>query len=182
MIRGAIALLVLIAMLGAFDLSERIGMGLGFTPDVYLESNAGGLIVLPVVDLAVTRIGLNPKLVFEPLCQFTLKNVNDNTSIYFSLSGLGNFLMKGHEKTNLYAKAGLGFMLFSPGGGADSEFGFNLPFGFGLEHFVSEHFSLNLAALSGFTFISNPPGGGDSYMEIKLGNAKPFAFYLVWYY
>jgi len=180
--RGAIALIMLIAMLGAYDLSGRIGMGLGFTPDVYLESGAGGLITLPVIDLAVTRIGMNPNLALEPIFQFTLKNANDNTSVTLSLSALGNFLMKGHQKTNLYAKAGLGFMLYSPGGGAETEFGFNLPFGFGLEHFVSEHFSLNLAALSGFTFISNPPGGGDSYMEVKLGNAKPFAFYLVWYY
>ncbi|MGQ9665378.1 MAG: hypothetical protein ACUVUH_08635 [bacterium] len=180
--KGAIALIMAFALLSAFDLSNRIGMGLGFTPDVYLESNAGGLITLPVVDLAVTRIGLNPKLAVEPIFQFTLRNANDNTSTSFALSALGNFLLKGHQKTNLYTKAGIGFMLFAPGGGADTQFGFNIPFGFGLEHFVSEHFSLNLAALSGFTFVSNPPGGGDSYMELKLGNAKPFAFYLVWYY
>ncbi|MEO0185139.1 MAG: hypothetical protein ABIL22_02570 [candidate division WOR-3 bacterium] len=179
--RGAIALLALIAVLGAYDLTGRIGMGLGFTPDVFLEAS-GGVITLPVIDLAVTRIGLNPKLSLEPIFQFTLQDANNNTSINFALAGLGNFLFKGHQKTNLYAKAGLGFMLYSPGGGADTRFGFNLPFGFGLEHFVSEHFSLNLAALSGFTFISNPPGGGDSYMQVKLGNAKPFAFYLLWYY
>lgn len=180
--RGAFVLIMAIAMLSAFDLSGRIGMGLGFTPDVYLESDVGGLITLPVVDLAVTRIGLNPKLAVEPVFQFTLRNANDNTITGFALSALGNFLLKGHQKTNLYTKAGIGFMLFAPGGGADTQFGFNIPFGFGLEHFVSEHFSLNLAALSGFTFISNPPLGGDSYMELKLGNAKPFAFYLLWYY
>ncbi len=179
--KGAIALFALIAILGAYDLTGRIGMGLGFTPDTYLESSTGTF-ALPVIDLAVTRIGMNPKLVLEPIFQFTLKNANDNTSMNFALSALGNFLFKGHQKTNLYAKAGIGFMLYAPGGNADTEFGFNLPFGFGLEHFVSEHFSLNLAALSGFTFISNPPVAGDSYMEVKLGNAKPFAFYLVWYY
>ncbi|MGB9720849.1 MAG: hypothetical protein ACPL28_05145 [bacterium] len=180
--RGTFALLAIIALVNAFDLSGRIGMGLGFTPDVYLESDAGGVITLPVIDLAVTRIGLNPKLALEPMFLFALENRNDNTSINFALAGLGNFLFKGHQKTNLYAKVGLGFMLYSPGGNADTRFGFNLPFGFGLEHFVSEYFSLNLAALSGFTFISNPPGGGDSYMQVKLGNARPFAFYLVWYY
>jgi hypothetical protein len=179
--RGAIALIIFITTISAFDLTGCIGMGLGFSPDVYQESTSE-LITLPVVDLAVTRIGLNPKLTLEPIFQFTLKNANDNTIIDFALSALGNFLMKGHQKTNLYAKAGLGLMIHSPGGNVDSEFGFNLPFGFGLEHFVSEHFSLNLAALSGFTFISNPPGGGDSYIEVKLGNAKPFAFYMVWYY
>uniref|UniRef100_A0A7V0Z574 Outer membrane protein beta-barrel domain-containing protein n=1 Tax=candidate division WOR-3 bacterium TaxID=2052148 RepID=A0A7V0Z574_UNCW3 len=179
--KGLFALLSIIALFFGFDLTGRIGMGLGFSPDVYQEA-ANELITLPVVDLAVTRIGLKPKMVIEPIFQFTLKNANDNTSIYLAISGLGNFLMKGHQKTNLYAKGGLGFMLFSPGEGADTEFGFNLPFGFGLEHFVSEHFSLNLAALSGITFISNPPSGGDTYIEVKFGNAKPFAFYMVWYY
>jgi hypothetical protein len=57
------------------------------------------------------------------------------------------------------------------------EIGFSLPFGFGLEHFISDHFSLNLAALSGFSFSS-----ASSQMEVKLGNDKPFAFYLLWYY
>uniref|UniRef100_A0A7C6EFY9 Outer membrane protein beta-barrel domain-containing protein n=1 Tax=candidate division WOR-3 bacterium TaxID=2052148 RepID=A0A7C6EFY9_UNCW3 len=179
--KGAIALLSIIVMVCGFDLTGRIGMGLGFSPDVYQESS-NELITLPVIDLAVTRIGLNSKFAVEPIFQFTLRNANDRTSINLAVSGLGNFLMKGHQKTNLYAKAGFGFMLFSPGGGADTEFGFNLPFGFGLEHFVSEHFSLNLAALSGFTFISNPPAGGDTYMEVRIGNAKPFAFYMVWYY
>ncbi|MCX7994217.1 MAG: hypothetical protein N3A65_00370 [candidate division WOR-3 bacterium] len=179
--RAAVAMFSLIVFLGAYDLSGRIGMGLGFTPDVYQES-AGEIITLPVVDLAVTRIGLNPNLVLEPTFQFTVRNANDNTSIHLAMSGLVNFLLKGHQKTNLYGKAGLGFLFYSPGGGAESEFGFNLPFGFGLEHFISEHFSLNLAALSGFTFISNPPEGGDTFMEVKFGNAKPFAFYLVWYY
>ncbi|MEO0123335.1 MAG: hypothetical protein ABIL69_04955 [candidate division WOR-3 bacterium] len=179
--KGAIALLSFIVLVSAYNLSGRIGMGLGFTPDVYQES-ANELITLPVIDLAVTRYGLNPNLILEPTFQFTLRNANDRTSINLVMNGLVNFLIKGHQKTNLYGKAGFGFLLFSPGGGADSEFGFNLPFGFGLEHFVSEHFSLNLAALSGFTFISNPPEGGDTYMEVKIGNAKPFAFYMVWYY
>ncbi len=179
--KGAIALIAIVLLAGAYDLNGRIGMGLGFTPDVYQEG-AGELISLPVIDLAVTRIGLNSNVVLEPTFQFTLKNANDNTSINLAIAGLVNYLLKGHQKTNLYAKAGFGFLLFSPGGGGDSEFGFNLPFGFGLEHFVSEHFSLNLAAISGFTFISNPPSGGDTYMEVKIGNAKPFAFYMVWYY
>ncbi len=179
--KGAIAILSVIALVSAYDLTGRIGMGLGVTPDVYQEA-ANEFIQIPVIDLAVTRIGLKSNLVLEPIFQFTLRNANDNTSVNLAMAGLANFLFKGHQKTNLYGKAGLGFLFYSPGGGADSEFGFNLPFGFGLEHFISEHFSLNLSALSGFTFISNPPAGGDSYMEVKFGNAKPFAFYMVWYY
>jgi len=176
--RVFICLFAVVAILGAVDLDGRIGMGLGFSPDTYVE---GGTLGLPVIDIAVTRIGLGPKLAVEPILQFGLEG-DGSTVIDFALAGLGNFLLKGHSKTNLYGKAGLGFMLHSPGGGADSKFGFNLPFGFGLEHFVSEHFSVNLAALSGFTFISHPAPGQDTYMEVKLGNAKPFAFYVLWYY
>ncbi len=176
----SLGLILWVVTLGAVEIQDRIGMGLGFSPDTYLESARLGL-PLPIVDIAVTKIGLNPKLAIEPIFQFTLRGDGATTHTTFLLSFLGDILLKGHEKTNLYARAGLGFMLDSPGGGAETEFGFNLPFGFGLEHFASEHFSINLSALSGFTFISNPPGG-DSYLEIKLGNAKPFAFYLLWYY
>ncbi|HEX7319843.1 MAG TPA: hypothetical protein VF399_05760 [bacterium] len=180
--KALIGLVAAIALVGAVDLDGRIGMGLGFSPDTYLES---GLTTLgfPVIDLAVTKFGFSPKMAVEPIFQFTMVNANDNTSIRFRLDALLDILMKGHSKTNVYAKAGLGFMFYSTGApGADAEFGLSVPFGFGLEHFCSEHFSINLAAISGLTFISNPPAGGDSYLNFKLGNEKPFAFYLLWYY
>ena len=175
-----IGLFACVIILSAVDLEGKIGMGLGFSPDTYQESGGLGL-SLPIIDIAVTKIGLSPKMAIEPIIQFTLKGAGA-TSVHVALSGLGDFLVKGHNKTNLYGKAGLGFMINSPGGGAETTFGFNLPFGFGLEHFVSENFSINLTALSGITFISNPTTGGDSYLEFKLGNEKPFAFYLLWYY
>ncbi len=180
--KALIGLVAAIALVGAVDLEGRIGMGLGFSPDTYLESELTTL-GFPIIDLAVTKYGLSPKMALEPIFQFTMVNANDNTSIRFRLDALLDFLMKGHSKTNVYAKAGLGFMFYSSGvTGADAEFGLSVPFGFGLEHFCSEHFSINLAALSGLTFISNPPAGGDSYLNFKLGNEKPFAFYLLWYY
>ena len=169
----AILLLASVGLLNAVDLDGRIGMGLGWSPQ---STNVGGLIVLPVTDIAVTRIGLSPSLAVEPIFQFTFDSGDSLDYLLFKLSALGNFLMKGHAKTNLYAKAGLGIAMDKYGGG-DMEFAFNLPFGFGLEHFCSEHFSINLAALSGFSFSS-----AGSLMEIKLGNDKPFAFYLMWYY
>jgi hypothetical protein len=162
------------------SLDGRIGMGIGLSPDTYFESAALGL-PLPVIDMAATRIGLNPKLSVEPILLFDMVDYGD-TEMKLGLSILCNFLMKGHQKTNLYTKAGIGFVLDSPAGAGETQFGFNLPFGFGLEHFVSEHFSLNLSALSGITFISNYGHGTESLMELKLGNAKPFAFYLLWYY
>lgn len=179
--RCLLALVGLIAVVGAVNLDGRLGMGVGMSPDAYLESAALGLPVA-VIDIAVTKIGMNPKMSLEPIFQFTLQSANDITSTYFDLSVLADLLMKGHSKTNVYAKIGLGFQMLSPGGGADSEFGFNLPFGFGLEHFISEHCSINLSALSGFTFLNYAPGGGDSYFNIKLGNEKPFALYVLWYY
>jgi hypothetical protein len=169
-------LLSAVVMLVAVDLDGKIGMGLGFSPDTYLEGSALGL---PVIDIAVTKIGLKPHLAVEPIAQFTLSG-NGGTDIYFALSALGNWIIRGHRKTNLYAKLGLGFMLDTSD--PETMFGFNLPFGFGLEHFVSEHFSLNLSALSGFTYISNPQNTSGSHYELKLGNQKPFAFYLLWYY
>ena len=182
MTKALVGLLVAVALMSAVDLDQRIGMGLGFSPNTYQDTTGIGF-GFPVVDLAVTKYGLSPKMALEPIFQFDMTNANDRTAIYLKLHGLFDLLMKGHSKTNLYAKVGLGFLLYSSGiSGADAEFGINLPFGFGLEHFCSEHFSINLTALSGITFISNPPSGGDSYINFRLGNETPFAFYLLWYY
>jgi hypothetical protein len=169
----AILLLASAGLLNAFDLDGRFGMGLGWSPG---GTNMGSLLFLPVTDIAVTRIGLGPNLAVEPIFQFTFDSGDSFDYLLFKLSALGNFLLKGHAKTNLYAKAGLGLVMDKYGSG-DMEIGFSLPFGFGLEHFISDHFSLNLAALSGFSFSS-----ASSQMEVKLGNDKPFAFYLLWYY
>jgi len=169
----AILLLASVGLLNAVDMDGKIGMGLGWSPE---NTNIGGLVLLPVTDIAVTRIGLGPKLVVEPIFQFTFDSGDSLDYLLVKLAALGNFLLKGHEKTNLYAKAGLG-VIMDKYGSADMEFAFQLPFGFGIEHFCSDHFSINLAALSGFSFNSR-----GSQMEFKLGNNKPFAFYLMWYY
>ena len=171
-----LVVLVTFAMVSAVNLNGKIGMGLGFSPDTYQEGNVLGF---PVIDIAVTKIGLKPRMAIEPIIQFTLSGDGDS-DIYFALSGLGNFLVKGHNKTNLYTKLGLGFVLDTSD--PETMFGFSLPFGIGLEHFASEHFSINLAAMSGFTYISNPQNVDGSYYELKLGNKKPFTFYLLWYY
>lgn len=171
--KALIGLAVAIALVSAVDLDGRIGMGLGWAPEA---TSIGGLFTIPVTDIAVTRFGLSPKLAVEPILQFTMDNGDSLDYLLFKLSALGNFLLKGHAKTNFYGKLGLGFSMYKYGS-ADMEFAFHLPFGFGLEHFCSEHFSINLAALSGFTFSS----AGDQ-IGLKLGNDKPFAFYLLWYY
>lgn len=168
----AILLLASVGLLNAVDLDGRIGMGFGWSP----ERTNVGVIPLPVSDIFVTRVGLGPNLAVEPIFQFTFDSGDSLDYLLFKLAALGNFLIKGHAKTNLYAKAGLGIAM-DKNGSADMEFAFNLPFGFGIEHFCSEHFSVNLAALSGLSFSS-----AGSQMEVKLGNDKPFAFYLLWYY
>jgi hypothetical protein len=170
----AILLLASVGLLNAVDLNGRIGMGMGWSPD---GQTTIGTSVFPLADIAVTRIGLSEKLSVEPIFQFTLSNANDATGYYFKLYGLGNFLLKGHSKTNLYAKAGLGFTMDKPAGVDESTISFGLPFGFGIEHFCSEHFSINLAAHSGIFFVTEP-----SSFQVRLGNDKPFAFYLMWYY
>jgi hypothetical protein len=169
----ALLLLASVSLLSAVDLDGKIGMGIGWSPQ---STNVGGLIVLPITDIAVTRVGLGPKLAVEPIFQFTFDSGDSLDYLLFKLAALGDFLMKGHTKTNLYAKAGLGIAM-EKYGSADMEFAFQLPFGFGLEHYVSDHFSINLAALSGLSFSS-----AGSQIEVKLGNDKPFAFYLMWYY
>ncbi len=176
--RIAIALFIIVVFLGAKDLSGLIGMGIGFSPDTYQGSTGYGL-GFPVIDIAVTRIGMSQTVAIEPIGQFTLTGDGD-TEVRFRLSVLGDFLLKGHSRTNIYAKAGIGFVI-QPGT-PETMFGFNLPFGFGLEHFVSDYFSVNLAALSGFSYTSNPNNQSGSSWEVTLGNEKPFAFYLLWYY
>jgi len=169
----AILLLASVGLLSAVDLDGRIGMGFGWSPEG--QTNVGNN-VFPITDIAVTRIGLGPKLAVEPIFQFNLSNANDVTSYYFKLYGLGNLMIKGNTSTNLYAKVGLGISL-NKVGNADAPIAFGLPFGFGIEHFCGEHFSINLAALSGINFVTEP-----SSFQVRLGNDQPFAFYVLWYY
>lgn len=157
----------------AVDLDGRIGMGLGWSPS---RENVGEF-VLPVTDIAVTRIGLGPKLSVEPIFQFTMSDF-DQIDMYFKLYCLGNILFKGHEKTNIYLKGGLGFSMLDQEGGGDALVTIGLPFGFGLEYFCGKHWSVNFASLSGLQIASQ----GDSQVEIKLGNDKPFSFYFLFYY
>ncbi len=179
-----IAITVTLVMAGAVDLDGRIGMGLGFAPDIYSgipDTSFFGLFDLGFgsVDIAVTRFGLNEKWSLEPIAQLMFDG-NGEGAIRLYIAGLGNMLLKGHSKTNLYGKIGFGFMLDTHG--SEDEFGIQLPFGFGLEHFINNHFSINLAALSGFNYISHPRGGLGSYYSLRLGNEKPFAIYVLWYY
>ncbi len=155
----------------AVDLSGRIGMGLGWSP----SQTTIGTIPLPITDIAVTRIGLGPKLSVEPIFQFTTSDV-EGIDLYFKLYCMGNYVFKSHSKTNVYLKGGLGFSVLNATGGDLTTIG--VPLGFGLEYFCGEHWSVNFASLSGFQLYSN----GGSETEIKFGNDKPFAFYFLFYY
>uniref|UniRef100_A0A7C4XVB3 Outer membrane protein beta-barrel domain-containing protein n=1 Tax=candidate division WOR-3 bacterium TaxID=2052148 RepID=A0A7C4XVB3_UNCW3 len=183
--RISILFALIICTLGAVELQGRIGMGLGFAPDG-VEYFMGEPIALPIVDIGVTKYGLSPSMAIEPIVQFTMISVGDGgsvTSTKIKFFGLFDFLLKGHKKTNIYGKAGLGLGMSSTGvTDQETEISFELPFGFGLEHFCSEHFSINLCAMSGLKYVSNPANEEGSYLALKLGNDKPFAFYLLWYY
>jgi len=157
----------------AVDLDGRIGMGLGWSPS---QTDIGG-ILLPVTDIAVTRIGLGPKLSVEPVFQFTMSDF-EGVDMHFRLYCLANMLFKGHEKTNVYLKGGLGFGMTDYTGGGDALIEVAVPFGFGLEYFCGEHWSVNFSSLSGLVLQSQ----GESEVEIKLGNDKPFAFFFLFYY
>ncbi len=167
-------LILLISTALAVDMKGKIGMGVGWNSGI----PGGG--VFP--NTAVTKLGLGERMILEPVFGFTLISESSGGSseqtTHFFLMALFDYTFLSHEKTNIYGKAGLKFGFYNPPFGiSTNEFG--LPVGVGLEHFVSEHFSIDLNTISGLTFTSYEGGGSRTIISL---NNQIFVLGLVWYY
>lgn len=175
-----VVVVCLSGVLSAKSLKGSFGMGIGWSPLAYINNGN-----FPTPDFVVTKLGISDKLTLEPLIGFdfaSYSNEESESGSLIQLQGLLGYIFREHKKTNIYLKGGIGFIVESPPGDDpySSAFGIGIPFGFGLEHFVSDYFSINLTALSGFSFISiNEPDG--SITSFSLGNHKIFIS-LMWYY
>lgn len=177
------AIIVVIGIIGsanAKSLKGSLGMGIGWMAPRYEEiTNSFG------PDFIITKFGISEKLVFEPLIGFdfvSISNGASETGSLIQLRGIMGFLFREHKKTNVYLKGGIGFMVESPlyDEPYSSAFGIEIPFGFGLEHFISDYFSINFDAFSGFSFLSaNEPDV--TVTSFSLGNHH-FLLSLMWYY
>jgi hypothetical protein len=157
----------------AVDMKGKIGMGVGWT--------MGTTGFKP--DYAITKIGISSNSVLEPTLYYysieepTLLFPTRVTHLYLSL--VFATAIKAHEKTNLYSKFGFEFGYDKPATGS-SVTAIGTPIGFGLEHFISEHFAVDLNAIMVDLYISSGDNGFNVNMFI-LSN-KAINAGLVWYY
>jgi hypothetical protein len=151
-----------------------LGMGIGWS--------GGASLLNP--NTYVTKIGISSSLVLEPeLYLSAARGTSDNVYTEYGLSLLLDFLMKEHEKTNVYFKCGVSLTVDNPPSTrADTYFGF--AFGFGIEHFISDYFSVDLSALSSYIITSYgedlPPDATSPY-TFYLGNGN-LRISVLWYY
>lgn len=170
-----------VGYINAKSLQGSMGLGIGWTPAAYMREG----LTFPTPDYVITKFGFSDNLIFEPTFGFNYLSISNDTSDSGSRLGLQflfDYLFRGHKKTNIYLKGGLGFMVDSPlfDDPYSSAFSIGMIFGFGIEHFVSDYFSIGLDALSGFSYMSvNEPDG--SITSFNLGNNQLF-LYLMWYY
>uniref|UniRef100_A0A7C6AA19 Outer membrane protein beta-barrel domain-containing protein n=1 Tax=candidate division WOR-3 bacterium TaxID=2052148 RepID=A0A7C6AA19_UNCW3 len=156
-------LMLVISTALAVDMKGKIGMGVGWT--------VNSEIFAP--NAVITKYGLGENLVLEPSLTFSY-NKNGEGSYLFDLKLLFAYALMAHEKTNLYAKAGISFgMQKTP-----KMTSFGIPLGLGLEHFLSDHFAVDVNHVMGFAYTK--------YDESKLMNftitTSNLTAGLVWYY
>lgn len=159
-------LIPIVSTVLAVDMKGKFGMGVGWS--------AGSAKFTP--DYAITKFGIGEKLVLEPMLYFgftSLSNGASTSSYEVDLNMLLAFALMAHEKTNVYAKAGINFGLVKE----PKVMHFGIPMGLGLEHFVSDHFAVDLNAGMGFSYWSNSA----KLLMFTLGNSYIRAG-LVWYY
>jgi hypothetical protein len=155
-------LILALSTVFAVDMSGKIGMGAGWTLGSGFAPNT-----------AITKFGLGEKLVLEPSFTFSYMKNGEGT-YHFDLQALFAYALMAHEKTNFYAKAGISF-------GTQKEpkmTSFGIPLGLGLEHFISDHFAVDVNHVMGF--------GYTKYDESKMMNftitTTNLTAGLVWYY
>lgn len=158
----------------ARSMEGSFGMGIGW-------SNGSSLLN---PNTYVTKIGISPNLALEPeLYLNAVRGTSGNVYTEYGLSLLLDYIMKEHEKTNVYFKGGLSLIVDNPPT-SDAITVFSFAFGFGIEHFLSEYFSIDLSALSSYAVTSYgdelPPGASSPY-DFYLGNGN-IRISALWYY
>jgi hypothetical protein len=159
----------------AKSMEGSLGMGIGW--------NNGASLLNP--NAYVTKIGLSSNLAIEPEFYLSAQKSGIMGGAYteYGISLLLDIIMKEHEKTNVYFKGGLVLDVDNPPTtNATTNWGF--AFGFGIEHFISDFFAIDLSALSSYVVTSY----GE---ELPEDASNPYNFYLgngnlrigaLWYY
>lgn len=166
-------LILTLSIVFAVDMSGKFGMGVGWT----VGSEGFG------PHYATTKFGLGEKLVLEPTLHFSYTSYSsegvDDYEYNLDLAVLFAYALMAQEKTNLYGKAGIGFGLSVPtmDGGISTTF-FGIPLRLGFEHFMSEHFAVDLNAKMGLNFNKT---GDTETTNFTLSNQAITAGF-VWYY
>jgi hypothetical protein len=160
----------------------------------------------PFFPIATTRYGISAKISLEPLLGYytwtedyeSEREEEDTTYSYssreksslFLIGGLTNYALRGNAKSNVYMRIGViiatGTWESSSSRTSSKTFGYGLLLGYGLEHFISKHFAINMGVLSclwlyrdeyiGRTFTSKKTSSG-----LIFGN-QLLDFTLIWYY
>lgn len=156
-------LIIALSTVLAVDMSDKIGMGAGWT--------VNSSIFAP--NAVITKYGIGENLVLEPSLTFSYEK-NGEGSYNFDLRTLFAYALKAHEKTNFYAKAGISFMIEK----TPKLTGFGIPLGLGLEHFLSDHFAVDINHTMGFGYIKYDESE-EMHFTITTTNLTAG---LVWYY
>jgi len=192
----AVALVVLVSGLYAVDMGGKIGFGLG----IY----QGGSILTPQV--LSTKVGIFGPLAIEPkllfaTSSFDLKSDSTKINLLETTFGLDALItLKSRATTNIYGIGGARFGIvklemedYHSYDGKITSSGniFGLNMGVGLEHFITESFSVDIRTLSGFDMtsakIETKTGTvTETVMElsgygVELGNTL-FMASLFWYF
>jgi hypothetical protein len=156
----------------------------------------------PFFSLATTRYGISQKFSIEPTLGYYNWSTTDTydeetrTDGYslLMLGGLGNICLSENVAGNVYFRLGgllaRGSSSYSYEGSdyssSQSMNGWGILFGYGLEHFVNEHFSINVGILSCFWVYSDAYLDGafksnNSTNGLLFGN-QLLDFTLIWYH
>ncbi len=158
----------------ARSMEGSLGMGIGWTN--------GSSLLNP--NTYITKIGISPTFALEPeLYLSAVRGTSGNAYTEYGLSLLLDFIMKEHEKTNVYFKGGLSLEVDNPPTARANTF-WGFAFGFGIEHFISDYFSIDLSALSSYTVTSygeELPEEASSPYNFYLGNGN-IRISALWYY
>jgi hypothetical protein len=161
----------------AVDMHGKVGMGVAWA------SGQSGF----VPQYALTKIGLSERFVLEPTLYITsisVSNGGTEDGYSFEMTALFAYAVMANAKSNVYAKAGVGFSTAKEIGSQMIGTSILLPLGFALEHFVSEYFSVDLNARMGLTFMTaavGEPSIDAHAVGLALGNGAVSAG-LLWYY